>query len=425
MLAPVLEFPCQRGRKKLMSHQHLIYQIELQVEGEVIAEFDIWLAGHVEEMLAISGFLSAEILADSEADKQGVARRTVQYRVISREALEHYFTHDAERMRAEGQRRFGGYFEATRRVFLASGEKSADPELELLRLCKNCSQPLTGQYCNLCGQRDRSRMISLWELFRDLVGDLFELDSRLWRSVLPLLFRPGQLTQDYLAGRQVRYTPPLRMYIVISIVFFVIASFGSTDSRVTIDGQEVLNSTTLDSTTQQESIRQCDEIEINFGWQLLDRPEVIDTVRERCRRIVADQGKSFLQGLYNNLPKMIFLFLPLIALVQKVLYLGSRRYYVEHLLFFVHFHSFFFLSLVISILLARLPRVFELQGLITTLAIIAISVYIPVYLFKAMRRVYGQGFGVTLIKYALLFVAYIFCLMITMAVGLVYTALSV
>ena len=92
--------------------------------------------------------------------------------------------------------------------------------------CKNCAVTRTGQYCWNCGQRARSRVITLWELSRDLIGDVFELDSRLWRSLLPLLFRPGQLTEDYLEGRRVRYVPPFRMYLVLGIVFFLLANLG-------------------------------------------------------------------------------------------------------------------------------------------------------------------------------------------------------
>ncbi len=408
-----------------MSHQQLIYQVDLIVDGEVAAPFDLWLAEHIEEMLAVEGFISAEVLADTEGVGEGVVRRSVQYRVRNREALDHYLTHDAERMRAEGQRRFGGYFKASRKVFAAGGQKTADPELQLLKVCRNCQAPLTGQYCHQCGQRDRARMITVWELFRDLIGDLFELDSRLWRSIGPLMLRPGKLTSEYLAGRRVQYTPPLRTYLVVSILFFVVASFGSDQSSISIAGQEVTGSAEIDAEAQQESIAKCDDLEINIGWDKLDRPEVIELIRERCRTIVADQGKAFLKSLYDNLPTMIFLFLPLIALVQKVLYLFSRRYYVEHLLFFVHFHSFFFLILTLAILLSRVPDFFPGQKPIVIVAIVAMSIYIPVYLFKAMRRVYGQGFFVTLIKYLLLFIAYYVCLAVTMSIGLLYTVLTV
>ncbi|MBT8130971.1 MAG: DUF3667 domain-containing protein, partial [Gammaproteobacteria bacterium] len=70
--------------------------------------------------------------------------------------------------------------------------------------CQNCRAPLTGQYCAKCGQRSQRRVVSLWVLLRELTGDLFEIDSRLWRTVIPLFIRPGHLTRDYLEGRRAR-----------------------------------------------------------------------------------------------------------------------------------------------------------------------------------------------------------------------------
>ena len=87
--------------------------------------------------------------------------------------------------------------------------------------CLNCGTRLRGQYCGTCGQRSQSRLIRLWELIADAFGDLFELDSRLWRTLIPLVIRPGKLTRDYLKGRRARYMPPFRMYLVLSLVFFL------------------------------------------------------------------------------------------------------------------------------------------------------------------------------------------------------------
>jgi hypothetical protein len=74
-------------------------------------------------------------------------------------------------------------------------------------------------------QRARSRLISIWELVRDAFGDLFELDSRLWKTLVPLMISPGKLTHDYLQGRRARYMPPFRMYLVLSLLFFLVAFF--------------------------------------------------------------------------------------------------------------------------------------------------------------------------------------------------------
>ncbi len=76
-------------------------------------------------------------------------------------------------------------------------------------------------------------------------------------------------------------------------------------------------------------------------------------LREACRKIMADQ-QTFGRALFENMPKMMFIFLPLIAAVLSVLYVRSGRYYVEHLLFVVHFHAFFFLAGIVVLLLERL-----------------------------------------------------------------------
>ena len=91
--------------------------------------------------------------------------------------------------------------------------------------CRNCGTRLLGQYCGNCGQRSRGRLISLWELISDAFGDLFEIDSRLWQTLVKLMLKPGQLTHDYLQGRRARYMPPFRMYLVMSLLFFVVAFF--------------------------------------------------------------------------------------------------------------------------------------------------------------------------------------------------------
>jgi hypothetical protein len=125
-----------------------------------------------------------------------------------------------------------------------------------------------------------------------------------------------------------------------------------------------------------------------------------------CERIAADEGKTFGALLLDNIPVALIVLLPFMALVLKGLYPLSRRYFVEHLLFFVHFHAFFFLILTLQILFSRIASVAFIPEPISVLVIVAASFYIPVYLYKAMRRVYGQGHLLTLTKYIALSVAY-------------------
>ena len=151
-------------------------------------------------------------------------------------------------------------------------------------------------------------------------------------------------------------------------------------------------------------------------------------LREACRKIMADQ-QSFGRALFENIPKMMFIFLPLIAAVLSVLYVRSGRYYVEHLLFVVHFHAFFFLAGIVVLLLERLAESVTgplASGINAAQAALgtALVFYVPWYLLKAIRRVYAQSWWKTGPKFALLGLAYFFSLIFTGIGLLAYTALT-
>jgi hypothetical protein len=126
-----------------------------------------------------------------------------------------------------------------------------------------------------------------------------------------------------------------------------------------------------------------------------------------CERVVADDGKAWGSKLVDSIPAALIALLPLMALVLKALYPLSKRYYVEHVLFVVHYHAFFFLILSLQILFSRLVSVLGLSGFLSGVTTAAVSVYIPIYLAMAMRRVYGQRWLITIPKYFILSIAYL------------------
>ena len=95
----------------------LVYEVNLAVDVDVAADFAAWLPGHVAELLALPGFLSAEILEVAEpAPPAGEVGLSVRYRLRDRAALDAYLRDHADRLRADGIARFGGRFRASRRV---------------------------------------------------------------------------------------------------------------------------------------------------------------------------------------------------------------------------------------------------------------------------------------------------------------------
>ena len=420
-------------------------------------------------MLELPGFANAEVFA-TEDDEQDRTRRVCRYHLDSEADLDHYLAESADSMRQSGIDRFGDRMQANRRI-LRSTDLAGDQKTPA-DTCLNCSTILSGQYCANCGQRASGRLISIVELIRDAFGDLFELDSRLWRTLIPLLTRPGRLTQDYLEGRRARYMPPFRTYLVLSILFFF-ATFFNPEENFGIffepapeteesadndpegaDGEQtpamirdeiveelanegIIVSLDAGGDSDEESGGPslsigADSAECDFGdIESEDMPEWLEKrlTKERleqvCIAITADKGRAFLDKLVDNAPIALIILLPLMALVQKILYPLSKRYYVEHLLYFVNFHAFIFLILTLQITVSGLADLTGLPAAFINVSVTATSIYIPVYLYKGMRRVYGQGRFVTATKFAALTMAYFFGLTSIFLVTAVFTAFAV
>ena len=479
-------------------NETVLYEIDYQADAAIEGPFDTWLRDHIADVLQFDGFLSAEILDDASVPPPGRIRRIVQYRLRDRAALEAYLREHAPRMRSQGVEKFGDGYTAERRV-LAHREEFIRGAFSTEN-CLNCGEVLRGQHCSHCGQRAKVRVLSLGTLVRDLLGDLTNFDSRIWRTLKPLAFRPGVLTVEFLRGRRTHYSPPFRMYLILSVAFFLLTTVGGSSPGDALnfdvgnDGDGGANITlgpaeqappapgTADSKDaaaktpatvpkldpQRQRIvdeivkripardreRARTELAKEFGaltpeqiapvQRFVDDPcspenlkigfgpegkKTEDRLREACRKIAAD-GKGFGRAVYENIPKMMFIFLPLIAVVMFVLYLGSGRYYVEHLLFFVHFHAFFFLAGIAVLLLERVSTVFAntaagpgLKAAESVLTAVLVF-YVPYYLYRAMRRVYGQGRIVTLMKYSLLTIGYLVFMTLTVVGLLAYTALT-
>ena len=346
-----------------------IVEVTWSVDREIIEAFDSWLAQHIQEMRHSPGIAAAEVY-EQDDDEQGGARRVTHYVFVCDADLEQYLAGQAEANAQSAIGHFEGRFEATRRILRHADV--VDGERKPVEICLNCGTVLGGQYCGNCGQRAASRLISVWELLRDAFGDLLELDSRLWRTLIPLLARPGRLTRDYLEGRRARFMPPFRTYLVLSIVFFLVAFFDPREelgilfepaapatnqvqdraSETAPDSREV----TISFSADEEPGEDCDIDDMDMSeWPVwLSSRLTEERLKVACDRVIADDGRAFLKKLLDNVPAALFVLLPLMALALKVLYPLSKRYYVEHLLFVVHFHAFAFLILTLQILFARL-----------------------------------------------------------------------
>jgi hypothetical protein len=308
-------------------------------------------------------------------------------------------------------------------------------------LCANCGVTLNGHYCWNCGQPAENPVHSLWHFIGEATEDLTHADSRLWRTLGALLFKPGFLTTEFLAGRRVRYLPPIRLYLVMSVVLFLFLSLNPTHVNIKTRG--------LTQAEREEIYRETGHTLPTEGFLVFQPGEEpsADT-RAKCARIGArpdpkrqagvfrsalesvehkaclsfaeDKGHALGEAFMHNLPKALFITLPIMAGLMRLLYRRPERYYVEHLLVLLHNYAFVFLWFSIVILLGWIIRVEAIADLLTNL----MSLYPVYYFFGGMRRVYGESIGSTVAKFTLLSFSYVIVAVLTLLAASIYSVLA-
>jgi Protein of unknown function (DUF3667) len=270
--------------------------------------------------------------------------------------------------------------------------------------CANCGATLTGPYCAACGQHAHESARGIGVLFHDAWHLLTHVDGRFWRTLYTLLLQPGLLTREYMAERRARYLPPVRLYLVLSVLFFALGSLGPRPSH---DGT---------APGQYFFAQDCQTIKSSSA-----RLEPL--LRQACERNVLLGGQPVRSAFADYIPKMMFVFLPMMALIMLLLYWRPRRYYVEHLVFFLHIHAAMFLILLFDQLLlwglSRLPAARITGGLLT----VCVCAYALWYIYRAMRVYYLQRRWPTVAKLIVVGFAYTTFLTTTLLATLFFSAL--
>jgi len=258
-------------------------------------------------------------------------------------------------------------------------DAAAEP---LVVVCRNCNATATGNYCHNCGQETRLHAPSLGEFLHEFVGHYVALEGRLWGTIGRLLFRPGALTNEYLAGRRRRFVEPLRLYLSLSIIFFALLKFsGMEPVKFDPEKNDKTSVVSFQGDATPEDMKVSKALGLEKEGQGKSRMGVVGReIIERFDRLSPDGKMNVLkESFYRYAPYAMFLMMPVFAFYLKVLYLGSGRRYGEHLLFALHTNSFAFFMFAIMLYLPA--------GFITGILWLWVMGYLP----WAMRRVYNRS----------------------------------
>jgi hypothetical protein len=287
--------------------------------------------------------------------------------------------------------------------------------------CLNCGDPTAGRFCPTCGQRKTAVLVSLRTILADVLEDQLVINPALPRTVAALLLHPGFLTEEYVRGRIVRYIAPFRLYIVSSVLFFLVVSFISLralERVAVVPSAEPADLpaavVTLEEVSSDEQARRAAGdagVVLPPGtmqpWaqplQALDPATPFHAAIQRKLAQIGhlpqqDAVRSIVSDLLDYAPHVMFLLLPVFAFMLKLLYIRRDRYYAEHFVFALHVHAFFFLMFLIMLVTpgSAVDRILLL--------------WMVAYVWLAMKRVYRQGWVRTSLKWWVLGWSYFFIL---------------
>jgi Protein of unknown function (DUF3667) len=333
------------------------------------------------------------------------------------------------------------------------------------KICLNCNADLHGRYCHVCGQQNTEPKETVWGLVTHFFNDITHFDGKFFSSLKYLVTKPGFLSAEYVKGRRSSYLNPIRMYIFTSAIFFIIFfsvakfdNFGGPDKDDDKDSTEsmadariaalkwadtkedsvailkaltrvddslakktndtasrsdstkkkrkggwTVNMSKFDYTDehQYDSVQKTLPAEERDGWfgRLMAKRQIV------LKKKYGDDAKTliraWLDSFIHQFPKMLFISLPIFALILRLLYIRRKQfYYVDHGIFSIHLYIFNFIVLLVAMGIAWLsnatgwPLIDWLQP--------PLWLYVIYYNYKAMRNFYKQGTGKTLVKFILL-----------------------
>jgi hypothetical protein len=323
------------------------------------------------------------------------------------------------------------------------------------KICLNCGTETPGRYCPSCGQLNIEPKQTVWHLIQHFFSDITHFDGKFFETVKDLFSKPGFLSKEYMIGRRASYLDPIRMYIFTSAFFFLIF-FSVFDVKHMHFGENARSEIQKDPDLKQmlpkamqvvDSVQKAqaadksnlpfvkineDSEEVKKGLQVSSNKsdfhsvEAYDSAQKllpadqrdnwlkrkiKTRKIELNQRydkektgllRDMVSNFLHNFPKMLFISLPLFALLLKLLYVRRKNfYYVDHGIFAIHLYIFSFLVLLVILGVNQLQS-YTGWGLLQWL-LAALAIYPFVYYYKAMRRFYGQSRGKTIAKYFLLF----------------------
>lgn len=342
----------------------------------------------------------------------------------------------------------------SRRRFRRSKEKR-----RALTQCENCGAQLSGHYCGKCGQAAVDYRRSFRHVAADVLDSFLNWDSKFFSTIALLILKPWRLTNEFLSGKRVRYVNPLRLYLLASILFFFAVHYGakglrfdpgklSPKDRAELEAdlkkedlppaaREKLETFLRDSSpspsgnvpspspaTESDKQKQEDWKKDEQNFVVADGTKTSTPferwIETRAKEKMGEHGTKmglFINTLFSNLPYMMLCCIPLFAFVLRILYMRRHIFYIDHLIYALHIHTFAYVGIML-IVLATVGLNRAAPGPITGWIIALLWIAFVVQIFLSIRGVYRQGWFISIFKF--LFGGFVYLIVLVLALAVTF-----
>lgn len=317
------------------------------------------------------------------------------------------------------------------------------------KTCLNCRHVVEQKFCPNCGQENTDTRKTFHHLFIHFFEDLTHYENAFWRTIKNLLFKPAALTKEYLSGKRLSYLAPVRLYIFISFVtFLLIAMFpvhvnDNTNEAFDYDNIQEQASTLSDSLKNNKDVKglldsnaisnqdrkDIQEVLSNpkaqkgslikFGYKSVKQLDSIQKYGPKSEKlsdfsywlnrkiqVIKDQntGKEaidkFIESFIHNLPKILFIIMPFFAFFLWIFHNKKRWYYFDHGIFTLHYFSFLLLLFLILFAVDKIGDLINSSFVSTIISVFTFIglVWMFYYFFPAHHRFYGETRTVSFLK---------------------------
>ncbi len=309
--------------------------------------------------------------------------------------------------------------------------------------CLNCGYPLIGKFCGNCGQKAFLHKDSFWHMASHFIGDYFHYDSKFWITLKTLFTKPGLAALEYIQGKRVKYLTPIQLYVFVTTVFFLFffslhSSEKSNDVQLQVNHKNIDSVESLESlidsvrqnsiikngnlTLNENNIQSYDSVQHQLPDSLKD--DFITRFMVRKFYIISDKygttgniSEIFIEKFVHNIPKIFFILLPFFAFLLLLIFRKQKYYYVDHIIFSLHFHVMLFMLLGITAGLTYIIPYTLFHALCNFLCFIGIGVY----LFFSLKKVYPSGSVLLFFKQCILTLSYFIAFFVVASIYFIIT----